>query len=479
MSVGVLRLAGPGGASGGASGGALTSGRGGAVASAQQLLEFHSPTLALAGAPLQGSARGTVWVVCSLAAACAAAAALIPVDKVVTAQGRIVARTPTSVVQPLETAIVRSIDVREGQVVRRGEVLARLDPTFATADAGALESQVASLEAELARLQAEASGATFAARDASPTALLHAAIFLQRTAERGFKLENYRQRISSLQAQVSRAMGDVAAYGDRLGVARDLEGKRVELERLQVGSQINRLAATDSRLEMERGLSNARAQATQGARDLQALQAERDAYEQGWRGQVSQELSEQGRKLSDAREQLAKAQLRRQLVELRAERDAVVLTIAPVSVGSVLQSGAEFLKLVPTDAELEAEVNVAGSDAGFVHEGNPVTVKFDTFPFTQYGTASGTVRLVSADSFTSDPAAPARPGAAPPAGAMGGAFYRGRVSLDTVQLRDVPQGFRVTPGMPVTADIKVGERTVMGYLLGRVLPVAQEGMREP
>lgn len=450
----------------------------------QQVLEFHSPTAALALAPLQGGARGTTWVVCSLVAACAAAASLIPVDRVVTAQGRIIARSPTSVVQPLETAIVRSIDVREGQVVRRGDVLARLDPTFATADAGALENQVASLEAEMGRLQAEASGAAYAARDASPTALLHAAIHLQRTAERGFKMENYRQRISSLQAQVQRAMGDVAAYTDRLGVARDLEGKRLELERLQVGSQINRLAATDSRLEIERGLGNARAQATQGARDLEALQAERDAYEQGWRGQVNQELSEQGRKLSDAREQLNKAQLRRQLVELRAERDAVVLTIAPVSVGSVLQSGAEFLKLVPTDAELEAEVNVAGSDAGFVHEGNPVTVKFDTFPFTQYGSATGTVRLVSADSFTSDPGASngaGRGGMGGGTGAAGAgpAFYRGRVSLGEVRLHGVPEGFRVTPGMPVTADIKVGERTIMSYLLGRVLPVAQEGMREP
>ena len=467
--MGALRLAGPAGPP---------------AASLQQVLEFHSPTAALAAAPLQGAARGTVWVVCTLVAACAAAAAGIPVDKVVTAQGRIVARSPTSVVQPLETAIVRSIDVREGQVVKRGEVLARLDPTFATADVSALESQVASLEAEVARLQAEASGAAYAARDASPTALLHAAIHLQRTAERGFKMENYRQRISSLQAQVQRSVGDVAAYSDRLGVARDLEGKRLELERLQVGSQINRLSATDGRLEVERGLNNARAQATQGARDLQALQAERDAYEQGWRGQVNQELSEQGRKLSDAREQLNKAQLRRQLVELRAERDAVVLTIAPVSVGSVLQSGAEFLKLVPSDAELEAEVNVAGSDAGFVHEGNQVTVKFDTFPFTQYGSAVGTVRLVSADSFTADPTGAGRAGSGGGGGGGGSggggpAFYRGRITLDQVNLRDVPASFRVAPGMPVTADIKVGERTVMSYLLGRVLPVALDGMREP
>ena len=113
------------------------------------LLEFHSPTAALTVAPALHGARGTIWVVCSLAAACIGAAALIPIDKVVTTQGKVVAQSATSVVQPLETAIVRSIDVREGQVVHKGDVLARLDPTFATADASALESQVASLTAEV------------------------------------------------------------------------------------------------------------------------------------------------------------------------------------------------------------------------------------------------------------------------------------------------------------------------------------------
>lgn len=442
------------------------------------LLEFHSPTAALAVVPALHGARGMVWVVCSLAAACIGAAALIPIDKVVTTQGKVVAQSATSVVQPLETAIVRSIDVREGQLVHKGDVLARLDPTFATADASALESQVASLAAEVERLQAEASGTAYKPTDGSPIAVLQGAIFLQRQAERGFKNENYNQKINSLQSQIQRAMSDREAYSERLKVAEDLERKRIELERLQVGSQINRLAATDSRLEVKRGLSNATNQVEQATRDLQAMQAERDAYNQQWRGQISQDLTEQGRKLSDARENLNKADLRRQLVELRAEQDSVVLNIAKVSPGSVLQSGEQFLTLVPSDTPLEVEANVAGMDAGFVHPGNMVTVKFDTFPFTQYGAAEGRVRVVSADSFTTNPdekqrgVQQASPGAGP-------SFFRSRISLDEVKLHGTPPGFRIAPGMPITADIKVGERTVVSYLLSRVLPVALDGMREP
>jgi hemolysin D len=75
---------------------------------------------------------------------------IIKVDKVVTAQGKVVARAPTIVVQPLETAIVRSIEVHEGETVHAGQILARLDPTFAAADLEALKSQVAAYSARRA-----------------------------------------------------------------------------------------------------------------------------------------------------------------------------------------------------------------------------------------------------------------------------------------------------------------------------------------
>ena len=328
-------------------------------------------------------------------------------------------------------------------------------------------------------MQAEATGKTYAPKDGSPLSVLQGAIFLQHQAERSFKNENYNQKINSLQSQIQRAVADKDAYAERLKVAEELERKRIELERLQVGSQINRLAATDSRLEVKRGMSNAANQVEQAARDLQAMQAERDGYNQQWRGQVSQDLTEQGRKLSDARENLNKADLRRQLVEVRAEQDSVVNNIAKVSPGSVLQSGEQFLTLVPVDSRYEVEANIAGMDAGFVHPGNTVTVKFDTFPFTQYGAADGTVHVVSADSFTNNPDEKQRGIQQSSAGNNAQTFYRARISLDEVKLHGTPPGFRLTPGMPITADIKVGERTVVGYLLSRVLPVAMDGMREP
>src|SRR5262245_41387392 len=127
----------------------------------QTLLEFEPPTAALLATPVKPAARRMLWTVVSLVAACATAMALVPIDMVVTAGGRGGGVHPTVMVQPLETSIVRAINVRDGQVVRAGEVLARLDPTFSAADVGALEVQVRSFQAEVDRLSAESSATPY------------------------------------------------------------------------------------------------------------------------------------------------------------------------------------------------------------------------------------------------------------------------------------------------------------------------------
>jgi hemolysin D len=445
--------------------------KGGADPTLPAILEFQWPSTAIVNAPIPRSARGTVWVITSLVIVMIATMGLIPVDQVVSVHGIAISKAATILVQPLETAIVRSIDVREGQQVKAGEVLAKLDPTFAAADLGALTAQVSSLEAEVSRLQAEAENKPFDYSGLDPDMALQGAIYAHRRAEFTAKVEGYARKFDELAAVISRSQSDAAGYRDRLGLAQTVEQMRSQLESRQVGSKLN--------TEMARSLANAQQTAEGARRNLAAMTAERDAYIQGWRADVSQKLSEATRKLSDSREQLNKAKLRRELVELHAEADATVQSVAKVSVGSVMQSGQHFLTLVPADAPLEIEANIFGRDNGFVHVGDPVAIKFDTFPYSQYGMAEGTVRIVSPDSFTAQDEARNPTSAVPLPQTSTEPFYRTRIAIDKVALHGVPGGFRVVPGMPVTADIKVGKRTVLSYLLGRMMPFAQEGMREP
>ncbi len=445
------------------------------------ILEFQSPSTAIINVPTPRVARAITFIVSALVLSIGLALALIKVDKVVTATGKVVARGGTIVVQPLDTGVIRSIDVSVGDKVRAGQVLARLDPTFAAADLGALAAQVSALQAQVSRLQAEAENRPFTYIGLDPNLALQAAIFSQRRAEYNFRIEGYNQKASSLSVSVARARSDALSYRERLAYATSLEGMRKELERLNVGSKINTLAAMDTRTEVQRNMDGAEQMALSGQRDLAALIAERNGYTENWRADVSEKLAESVSKLSDARESYNKAKLRHQLVELRSDRDATVLSIAKVSVGSVITAGQQFVTLIASDAPLEVEVNIQGSDDGYVNLGNAVAIKFDTFPYMHYGMAYGTVRIISADSFSSadEQRNPTGATALPTTAAGNAVWFRSRVSLDRVELHDLPPDFKLMPGMPVTADIKIGERTALGYFFERLIPVATEGMREP
>ncbi|HEY3845846.1 MAG TPA: HlyD family type I secretion periplasmic adaptor subunit [Acetobacteraceae bacterium] len=445
------------------------------------ILEFQSPSTAIINYPVPRRAQHTAWLVTSMFTACVIAMGLIKVDRVVTGQAIVVSKDPTLVVQPMETSIVRSIDVQQGEAVHAGQVLARLDPTFTSADLSADAGQVANYQAQVERMQAEVQDKPFAYTGLDPNLSLQAAIYAQRKSQYDATMEGYKEKADSLIAAIARANSDAAGYRDRLAVAQSVEQMRRELEKLQVGSRLNTLAAADNRAEMARYLAFAQEAGTGAQRDLAAALAERAGFAQQWHADLADKLADAVNQLTTARQALEKDQLRRQLVELRAGRDATVLTVAKVSVGSVLQSGQQFITLVPSDAPLEVEADIRGSEDGYVHVGDPVSLKFDTFPFTQYGMAYGTVRIISADSFTAQDDQRNPTGAMPaPTQAQGTEpYYRARITIDRVALHDVPASFRLMPGMPVTADVKVGQRTVLQYLLERILPVTKEGMREP
>ena len=302
------------------------------------ILEFQWPSTAIINAPIPRSARGISWMITGMVAALIVASALIPIDQVVTARGIVVSRSATILVQPLETAIVRSIDVHEGQRVRAGDVLARLDPTFASADLAALAATVTSPEAEVARLQAESAGKPFNYTENQPSWLLQAAIHAHRMAEFDSKIENYRHNADELASVTTRAESDATAYRERLNVAQTVEEMRKQLEVLQAGSKLQLLLAKDNRAEMARSL--AYAETAEGAkRDKAAVESESNAYIQGWRAEVSQRLAVANEKWSDAREQLVyfvnmggttieravnESRSKRSLTFIRARRTAIL-----------------------------------------------------------------------------------------------------------------------------------------------------------
>lgn len=438
-------------------------------AAEQAINDFQGETAEITGRPEPLAARAVVWALAAMVVLFIVLASVTKLDRVVSAQGRIVSQSPTIVVQPLETSIIRSLDVREGQTVRRGQVLARLDPTFSSADVAQLERQVSKLSAEIARLNAEAKGEAFTVAGQDPDMVLQESIWRFRQAEYAAKLANFEQRMATLQATIKNNQTDAEHYRSRLKIVGEIETMRRTLEKNQTGSRLNSLIASDTRVETERNLSNSENTIRTATHDLEALRAEREVYIQQWRSTLLTDLSTRQVDLERAREELSKAQKRRDLVELRAVDDAVVLEVGKYSVGSVVEQAQPVYTLMPLNATLEVEAEIAGIDQGFVKPGDTVQVKLDAYRYVEHGMAKGVVKTISEDSFTKreDQTQAQRP------------FFRARIELTEVKLRDVPADFRLVPGMPLTADIVVGERTIMAYLVEGALRNGSEGMREP
>ncbi|HQT38511.1 MAG TPA: HlyD family type I secretion periplasmic adaptor subunit [Acidocella sp.] len=440
------------------------------------VLEFQSPTAAVLARPMPAMARLSNFFITSMVAITLIGAGFIKVDKIVTADGKLTSSAPTMVIQPFTTSIVQTINVEEGQIVHKGDILATLNPTFASADLTALTAQQQAYSAQVARLQAQENGTPYEPDPANPASALQLQTYNQQQGQYNFTMEDYAQKISQLQTQIAGYESQARYYQQRLGIASNVEGMRKDLQQLQVGSKLDTLAATDDRVNIQSGLASALSSAAAAKRELAAQQAERDSFDQQAKATVSQQLAEAINNLTQAVQALAKAKLNNQLVELTAPRDSIVLSVAKVSVGSVMQSGELFMQLVPIDAPFSVEADISAADSGYVHPGDKVNVKFATLPYLQYGQAEGTVLTVSPDSFNPMDQAgntPLIPNA------QQSLFYRATVSLDELNLHNTPPGFRLVPGMPLTVDVRVGTRTVLGYFTRQILPVAYESLHEP
>ena len=415
-------------------------------------------------------ARATLYLLVAVIIIAGIWAAVAKVDRIVVAPGKLVTTASTIVVQPLETSTVRSLHARVGDIVRKGDALATLDPTFSEADAGQLRGKVESLAAQIERLESELDDRPYEPQSLDDEARLQSTIWIRRIEQNKAKLASYNQQIRHVEAEMATKSADRAALEVRLGVAKDLETMRDYLMQKQLGSKVNYLDAKSQRLQVEREILLAVNNMTELEEDMERFKAEKAAYLAEFRQKTAEELVQARRDHDAAAKQLDKAVRRNAVTVLTAPADAIVLEVAQRSVGSVLKEAEALYTLVPLDSPLEAEVSVEGLDVGHVETGGEARLKLEAWPFQKHGTLSGKVRTVTDDTFTPDPKKD---------GPQQRPYYKARVEVTATDLRDVPRSFRLIPGMAVTAEIKAGERTILSYFLYPLLRGLDESIREP
>lgn len=441
-------------------------------------LDFAPVILRLQEAAPSPLPRLLLYLLLALVAAVIVWAAVGRLDIIAIAPGRIVPQNYLQIVQPAESGIVKELLVREGDRVEAGQVLARMDRRFSEADKRTLENELAMKRLQLRRIDAELAGTPLVTRANEPQELF-AQVDAQFRARRRAHLDQLETERAQLRKGVQdlRAAEEIAAKLERsLPIAIEQEQSYEKLVREGFANRLAYLEKQRERIGMEQDLK-AQQFAIASLRATVEQATNRVAqFQSAYREALQNERVEAQAQLHRLRQELDKQTARFELQELRAPQDGVVKDLATHTVGAVMQPGTVLLTLVPVNEPLQAEVWVGHEDAGFVRAGRPAKVKLAAYPFQKYGMVPGQVRRISPDATDASNGRGDRRAAA--GGAASGSGYRALVSLEVAYLEADGKRYSLSPGMQVTAEINLGTRTVLEYLLSPVRRTLHEAGRE-
>ncbi len=411
----------------------------------------------------------TMYLLLGLFAAAIAWASLFEIDMVVMGRGKLVTQQPNIVIQSFETAQITALKVSAGQVVKKGQILAVLDPTFVTADLAQAQDRLKSLDAELRRLDQEQAGKAYGGNSRNRDEALQSSLQAERQASFQAKLLRLDEGIGRLKAALATNESDIASQEARMKSLLEIEAMNEELTKQNFQSKLKLLESRERRQEAEREMISIRNRRLELRKQLAEAEAEKVSFAKDWRQKSTEDLVAVRRERNSVAEQVNKAERRSRLIELAAPADAVVLEVAAnKSTGSVMRESEQLFTLVPLGVALEAEIQIESQDIGFVKLTDPVRLKIDAFPYQKHGLIKAELDKLGQDAFTRDSGT----GAARPA------FYVGRTRVNMNELHNLPKQTQLIPGMTLSAEIVVGKRSVMSYVMYPVMRGLSEAATE-
>jgi hemolysin D len=392
-------------------------------------------------------------------------------DIVAVAPGKTVLGGRTKVIQPLEAAVVRSIKVIDGQFVKAGQLLIELDSSGTVADENKASEALSSAQGSEARYRALLK-ALDTGKEPEPFTFTPAGPEEIQTENR-LALSEYRNFVvkrESLDSQLAQRQAELATTREMIVHLREsaelAQSRSHDLEALIEKQFISRhdfLTAKQAQVGAERDLAQQQSRIFELSAAIATQRSERSSLVADFRRQSVDGLRQSAAQGAQYAEDVDKAERRNQLMRLVAPVSGTVQQLAVHTVGGIVTPAQPLLAIVPRDDMLEVEATVLNKDIGFVHAGQDVVVKVESFPYTRYGTLNGKVVTVSHDAAQDEKL---------------GLVYSARVRLDRNTLVIDGTPVRLSAGMNLSVEIKTGKRRVIDYLLSPLKAHSSEALRE-
>ena len=391
-------------------------------------------------------------------------ACVCKVDVVVQAPGKLVTDDSSIVMKPLERTVIKKIHVKIGQVVKKDQVLITFDPTINRAEAERLTKELSILTAQYNRLLAEFENREYRP-DPGEAGARQLAIFRQRAEYFREKNNYFNEGIKQLDASRKSREDTLRNQKERLAAIKQIESMFKKLHESRAGSLKELLSVNISRMEMEAAIDEQRNQLLELKHQRESTLSSQQTFVQEWKNSISEELVKVERELTSTQKSYDKVKQLIEYVELRAPCDSVVHEIAAFSVGSAVREAEALITLIPLVGKIELEAEVQPQDIGRINIGSDVRIKLNAYPFQKHGTLDGKVRNISENTLQKQSQVPV-------------SYYRARIVISG-KLKNVKKDFRMIPGMEVQAEIKVGSRRIIEFLIYPLIKALDETAREP
>ncbi|MCP2123423.1 UNVERIFIED_ORG: HlyD family secretion protein/adhesin transport system membrane fusion protein [Pantoea agglomerans] len=353
------------------------------------------------------------------------------VEEITRGDGKVIPASREQLIQSLEGGILEELNVQEGDIVEKGQILLKIDPTRAGASYGESLSKVQGLKGSIARLRAEAYDTPLSF---PPDIARIESIVRDETQAYNARLKTLNESVQALQRSLSLAQNEVSLSEPlaRKGLMSDVEILRLKRQAnefsLQIAERTNR-----------------------------------------FRSDANSELNRLESELAQAEEILRGRQDVMNRTTVVAPVRGTVNNIRVTTRGGVIQQGAEIMTIIPLEDNLLVEAKIKPSDVAFIHPGLPATVKITAYDYAIYGGLTGVVEHLSSDTLIDEEKARQ--------GRGDSTYYRVFVRTNRAALQVKDKEFPIIPGMVANVEIRTGEKTILSYILKPILK-AREAFRE-
>lgn len=417
-----------------------------------------------------------LWTIISLMVVVILGLYFVKVDVVVTAQGKIVPLGDVKVMQPLETGVVTAIHIKEGDYVKKGDILLEIDPSVDTADLEGKERNLESSKLAMERIDAVLTGKDFLPASNETQEKTVSAQIAQYKAQKNIYVSSLKEKENEYietQSALDSLKNEIKNINGLIAITREDEKRQKALVEIGALADNRYREKMKERMNLEKDLGVKTGQSEQTAIMLNRIKDEIETFKSNFEDKLLSEFSANMQNKNTLEAEVSSIRFKQGKRFIISPVDGIVHILTVKTIGGIVTTAQPVVSLVPENIPLVVNAVVMNKDIGFVNEGQRCVIKVETFDFQKYGTIEGLVETINPYSLE---AGKDNNEEKEKKSEIGG--YPVRFKLLAKELKTKNGAvYYLKPGMSVTAEINVGKRRVIEFFLFPIIRYLDEGLK--